>query len=338
VTDGFARLRRGKRTNQALLILVPLAVLTGLFSNTIGTDWAIDPAAVHGLVAAAVVLVSPWKSVVVRRGLGRVRPSRWVSIGLLFVIAVTVVSGLAHSSGATDRLGPLTIMQIHVGSGLLVVVLLAAHYRSHPVPIRHTDLHRRELLGSFALTAFAGITWSAWEGLLRVVGSDGARRRFTGSHETASFQPASMPVTSWLNDVPPQVDGSEWSVSVDGRRMTLQDLEGYQFDSLDAVLDCTSGWYSEQAWRGVRLDRLLSPDTPSVAVTSLTGYSRLFPTSDLDRIWLVSHVGGQPLSRGHGFPARIVAPDRRGYWWVKWVDSIEPSDLPWWVQLPFPAE
>ena len=33
-----------RRTNQALLLLVPLAVLTGLFSNTIGVDWLVDPA------------------------------------------------------------------------------------------------------------------------------------------------------------------------------------------------------------------------------------------------------------------------------------------------------
>jgi DMSO/TMAO reductase YedYZ molybdopterin-dependent catalytic subunit len=318
--------------------LVPLAVLTGLFSNTIGTDWTVDPAVVHGLLALAVVLVSPWKSIVVRRGLGRMRPSRWVSIALLVVVGLTVVSGLLHSASVIEQLGPLTIMQVHVGGGLLTVVLLVAHYRAHPVPIRRTDLQRREFLGSVALTAFAGVTWSAWEGLLQLVGSEGGRRRFTGSHETASFDPSRMPVTSWLNDVVPQIDGSDWTLSVDGHRLTLDDLEQYEPESLNAILDCTGGWYSEQSWSGVRLDRLLSTDQPSVEVTSTTGYSRRFPTSDLDRLWLVTRVGGRPLSSGHGFPARLVAPDRRGFWWVKWVGSIEPSALPWWVQLPFPAE
>ena len=39
---------------------------------------------------------------------------------------------------------------------------------------------------------------------------------------------------------------------------------------------------------------------------------------------------------GHGFPARLVAPDRRGFWWVKWVVRIETSNVPWWVQSPYP--
>jgi len=47
-------------------------------------------------------------------------------------------------------------------------------------------------------------------------------------------------------------------------------------------------------------------------------------------------VGGFPLSYGHGFPARIVAPGRRGFWWVKWVTSIQPSDRPPWAQSFFP--
>ena len=44
-----------------------------------------------------------------------------------------------------------------------------------------------------------------------------------------------------------------------------------------------------------------------------------------------------PLSVGHGFPARLVAPGRRGFWWVKWVDRIELQTTPWWWQPPFPV-
>ena len=51
---------------------------------------------------------------------------------------------------------------------------------------------------------------------------------------------------------------------------------------------------------------------------------------------LALRVGGRPLDPGHGFPARIVAPGRRGFWWVKWVDGMELSMTPWWWQPPFP--
>jgi DMSO/TMAO reductase YedYZ molybdopterin-dependent catalytic subunit len=56
----------------------------------------------------------------------------------------------------------------------------------------------------------------------------------------------------------------------------------------------------------------------------------------VDHVWLATGVGGEPLSRGHGFPVRIVAPDRRGFWWVKWVASLQPSARPAWAQSMFP--
>ena len=38
------------------------------------------------------------------------------------------------------------------------------------------------------------------------------------------------------------------------------------------------------------------------------------------------------------FPARIVAPGRRGFWWVKWISEIAVSSVPWWWQPPFPLQ
>jgi DMSO/TMAO reductase YedYZ molybdopterin-dependent catalytic subunit len=35
---------------------------------------------------------------------------------------------------------------------------------------------------------------------------------------------------------------------------------------------------------------------------------------------------------------RLVAPGRRGFWWVKWVTRVEVVDAPWWLQSPFPLQ
>ena len=89
----------------------------------------------------------------------------------------------------------------------------------------------------------------------------------------------------------------------------------------------------------VRLDHLLGAaldGAASIEVRSVTGYARRFPAADASRLWLATTVGGEPLSPGHGSPARLVAPGRRGFWWVKWVTSVAPSDRPWWLQSPFP--
>lgn len=69
---------------------------------------------------------------------------------------------------------------------------------------------------------------------------------------------------------------------------------------------------------------------------SVTGYARRLPARDAGRLLIATGVGSAPLSAGHGGPARLVAPGRRGFWWVKWVTSVEPSDSPWWWQAPFP--
>lgn len=338
----------GRRTNLGLALLMVLAVATGLWANTIGTDWLLDPATIHGAVALGILVLAPWKSIIVRRGLRRGRGGRrgggrrgsrrraW-SLALLAVVLVVLGSGLVHSTGVTDRVGPLTIFQVHIGGAVIAMLLLAVHYRIHPVRGRPADASRRALLQGAGLAAAAGTAWLLWEGVLGVTGARGADRRFTGSHERASYTPSAMPVTSWLDDRVQHIDPAGWTVRLGQRDMGLAMLAELPQDDLDAVLDCTSGWYSRQRWTGVRLDRLLDVgDARSLEVRSATGYGRRFPVADLDRLWLVTDVGGEPLSAGHGFPARIVAPGRRGFWWVKWVVDIQPSATPAWVQSPFP--
>jgi DMSO/TMAO reductase YedYZ molybdopterin-dependent catalytic subunit len=134
------------------------------------------------------------------------------------------------------------------------------------------------------------------------------------------------------------VDASSWRLRVLGgsRTYSIDELSSFG-DVLPAKLDCTGGWYAEQLWRGVRLDRLLDRAAgESIVVRSITGYQRRFPRSDAPGLLVATHVGDAGLSAGHGAPARLVAPGRRGYWWVKWLAAIDVDDEPWWRQPPFP--
>ena len=71
---------------------------------------------------------------------------------------------------------------------------------------------------------------------------------------------------------------------------------------------------------------------------SATGYDRRFPIEHADSLLLATRFGGQALDPGHGFPARLVVPEGRGFWWVKWVSAIEVDDMPHWWQSPFPLQ
>jgi DMSO/TMAO reductase YedYZ molybdopterin-dependent catalytic subunit len=294
------------------------------------------------------LLLGPWKSVIARRGLARRRPGTWVSVVLGVLVVMSVVAGVGQSTGLLMTWGlGLSAMQVHVGAALLAVPFALAHLVARPVGPRRTDLSRRAALRSGALAVGSVAAYGAVAGLTWVARLPARDARFTGSLAAGSFEPGAMPVTQWLFDSDPALDPTAWRLSIraDGAEVTvlsLQELEAMR-EPVRAALDCTNGWFAEQDWEGVRVDRLLAAagasmvDVRSIAVTSVTGYGRRFPVADTGRLWLATGAGGTVLSSGHGAPARIVVPGRRGFWWVKWVTAIEAGATPWWWQPPFPV-
>jgi len=341
----------GRRTNLGLLGGLLLALGTGGLAFGVGTGWARWALGAHAAAGLALLLLGPWKSVIARRALARRPPRRGrvVGLGLALLVAVALATGIGHSTGLLRSLGPVTAMQVHVGAALATLPLALWHVLARPQRPRRTDFGRRALLRAGALAGAAGLAWAAAEGLERLTGLPGGRRRFTGSYATGSLDPAAMPVTQWLDDPVPQLEVEGWRLRVRAggrvRDWSYAELAAFS-DRLRATVDCTGGWYAEQDWEGAWLDRLLPAEGTrelqgaarrgSVVVTSTTGYGRRFPLGERRRLLVATRVGGQPLAPGHGFPARIVAPGRRGFWWVKWVDQIEVrADPPWW-QPPFP--
>ncbi len=327
----------GRKTNLALAVLLAITLGTGILAFGIGTGWVRPVLILHGIAALAIVLLVPWKSAIARRGLRRRRAGNPVSIVLAVLVVVTIASGVAHSLFGVDSVGPLAIMQIHVGAAVGSLVLGFAHVSRRPQrPPRTADLDRRTVLRASALAGAAAIGLLAIETTARASGLAGATRRFTGSHERGSFEPAAMPVTSWLNDAAPQEVRELVLTGPAGTRVVPIDELAAPTDRVTATLDCTSGWHSTQRWSGIRLDRLIAGPGASIRVISATGYERRFPIEAAADLLLATHAGGVPLSRGHGAPVRLVAPGRRGFWWVKWVSEIVVDDRPAWWQPPFP--
>ena len=331
--------RPGRRTNLGLLLLLVITLITGGVAFAVGDAPAAGVVvAVHGAAGLGVLLLIPWKSMIVRRGLRRPGLARRLaSLVLVVLVLVAVGSGLLHALGGFEvRLGVLP-MQLHVGSALLALPLLGwhlwVHRRRREFLPRRTDVSRRVALQAAGLAAGAAALY---------VVAPGRAQRETGSHEVGSGEPGAMPVTQWLFDSVPSVNAGGWRLAVPGGELTLAGLAAMPQRTERAVLDCTGGWYAEQEWRGVPLGALLdgagAGGARSVEVVSVTGYRRRFPAADVSGLLLATHAGGRPLSAGHGGPARLVAPGRRGFWWVKWVASVELTDTPWWWQPPFPTQ
>jgi Oxidoreductase molybdopterin binding domain len=331
-----------RMTNLALLAALLLAFATGTGVVAAGSPPGRWVALAHGVVGVAVVLLIPWKTTIIRRGLLRARRSRWASLLLAALALITVLTGLGYASGLLRSVGGTRGMWLHVAAALMVAPLVIWHVAARPARPRRTDLTRRTLLRAGALAAVAGGVYLVTDAVVRVAGLPGAGRRFTGSYHAGSFDPASMPDTVWLDDRTPSIDPDTWRLVVadaDGEReLSLGQLAAFDV-RVRAILDCTGGWYAEQDWAGVPVSLLVPNrgDAQSVLIRSATGYWIRFPVRDLDRLLLATRVGGAPLAARHGFPARLVAPGRRGFWWVKWVDRIELQHTPWWWQPPFPV-
>lgn len=337
----------GRRTNLALLALLTSAFATGLTGQAIGTPaWGNVIVVLHGVLGLSVLLLAPWKTRVAQQGLARRNAKRFLSLVLAGLATIVLVTGIVHSTGTVRHIGPFTALWVHVATALLLIPLIAWHYVARKTSPRATDLTKRNLLRLGGLTSLAGVLWFGVDRAIVLTQLPGSNRRFSGSHERSSFVPAGIPVTSWLDDRTPTLESASWRLTIEqgsnSTQMTLAELMSMGIDDIEADLDCTSGWYTRQVWNGLRLDKVLDPNSidgsvRSIGIWSATGYARRFPVDDLERLWLVTGVGGEALSAGHGFPARLIAPDRRGFWWVKWVVRIETSPIPWWIQLPYPA-
>jgi DMSO/TMAO reductase YedYZ molybdopterin-dependent catalytic subunit len=365
--------RAGRRTNLALLVLLPIAFATGWLAFGTGTVWPARIVTIgHAVVGIAVLALVPWKQLIVRRGLARPRLTRprlarprlarprlarprlarrpgrvggvfvtVSSIGLAVFVVLSLAAGFAQSYAGPHTYLGFTAMQVHVGAAVAAAPLFVVHLITRPQRVRATDLSRRNVLRFGALVGVGAVVFAAADGLAVAARLPGRLRRATGSYETGTDDPAAMPLTSWLFDKIPAIDPTTYSVSVragDGTRAVGYDELVAWTDEVRAILDCTGGWYAAQTWRGVRIDRLIPaiPHGQVNVVTSATGYARRFPAAEASSLWLATHLADAPLDAGHGGPARLVAPGRRGFWWVKWVASIETESGPDWWQSPFP--
>lgn len=117
------------------------------------------------------------------------------------------------------------------------------------------------------------------------------------------------------------------------KRLSLDDLAAMPQHTETLPIACVEGWSASGEWTGVRMRDLLdvvdAPAGSSVVVRSLQ-QSGAFKASEVrgnladdDKTLVALRLNGEALSIDHGYPARLIAPNRPGVLQTKWVTRIE---------------
>jgi DMSO/TMAO reductase YedYZ molybdopterin-dependent catalytic subunit len=120
-------------------------------------------------------------------------------------------------------------------------------------------------------------------------------------------------------------------------RLSVADLAALPQHTVRLPITCVEGWSADATWTGVRLRDLAALSRTDgrdleAYVESLQRDGRwraatVPPTHLFDPLTLIAlRLGGEPLHLDHGYPCRLIAPNRPGVLQTKWVARITFRD------------
>jgi hypothetical protein len=151
-----------------------------------------------------------------------------------------------------------------------------------------------------------------------------------------SVGPQGLPVNRTAKDAGVAAVQAEWRLTLAGPRplsYSLDELRAMPQTRAELPIACVEGWSQGARWEGIRIGDLLklcgAPDGARVRVVSMEK-GGFYATSELppqfadDPLTLLAlRLNGSELDLDHGFPARIIAPNRPGVLQTKWVHRLE---------------
>ncbi len=133
---------------------------------------------------------------------------------------------------------------------------------------------------------------------------------------------------------------AEYRLVVEGNvrrplNLSLDDIRALPLHTAVLPIVCVEGWSASRLWRGVRVRDLLERSgahaDARVRVHSLQ-HRLSYASSDLDPAQahdvdtlLALEVNGEPLHLDHGYPLRLIGPNRPGVNQTKWVTRLVVS-------------
>lgn len=136
--------------------------------------------------------------------------------------------------------------------------------------------------------------------------------------------------------IKPEIPLEKWQLKVYGLVEKELVLDWAGFQQLNQVADvsdfhCVTRWSQlNMDWQGVRVRDVLGLAIPLgtakfVTMHGYDGYTTNLPLEALldDDVLIAHSVLGQPLTKEHGGPARMVVPKRYAWKGAKWLKAIE---------------
>ena len=133
------------------------------------------------------------------------------------------------------------------------------------------------------------------------------------------------------------VDINGYTLSIDGLvdapvTMTYDEVKALDAYERLITLNCVEGWNATVLWKGVLLEDLLNkagvkPEAVTVIFGSVDGYTTSLPLETIVGKHLILAYGanGLDLPPEMGYPFIVVAEEKLGYKWARWVNRITLS-------------
>ncbi len=148
--------------------------------------------------------------------------------------------------------------------------------------------------------------------------------------------PQGLPVnrTALQAGVVEAAQAPDWSLEVAGRSpyvLSRAEVETMATSEAQLPITCVEGWSVGAHWRGIRLldlvERAGGDAGSSVRLASIETrgayHSSTVEGPQLEHALLATHLNGERLSIDHGYPLRLIAPNRAGVLNTKWLRSLK---------------
>jgi DMSO/TMAO reductase YedYZ molybdopterin-dependent catalytic subunit len=124
-------------------------------------------------------------------------------------------------------------------------------------------------------------------------------------------------------------------------------IDNHQLFEKVVTLHCVEGWDVTILWEGVLVKDLIrearvDSEAKVVIFYAYDGYSTSLPLDYIinNDILMAHKMNGVVLPPERGFPFQLVAENKYGYKWIKWITEIEVSDnvdyRGYWESVGFP--